>query len=115
MENGAQKLLQGSLAGIILKLLSENGRMYGYEMTKAVREKTGGRVLLTEAALYPALHKLLADGLLQTETETVSGRQRKYYRIAAPKQTASEEVLASLRESVAILQNLLNDYGPQKA
>lgn len=114
-ENSSQKMLQGSLTGVILKLLSEGGRMYGYEITKAVREKTGGRLALTEAALYPALHQLLADGLLQTETETVKGRQRKYYRIAAQKKAATNAVLANLRDSLNLLQNLLSDYGTQKA
>lgn len=114
-EKGSPKLLQGSLTGIILKLLSDNGRMYGYEITKAVREKTAGRLALTEAALYPALHRLLSDGILETETETVGGRPRKYYRIAAQKQEASTDLLQSLRESLNVLQNLLTDYGPQKA
>lgn len=113
-EKGAQKLLPGSMMGIILKLLSDNGRMYGYEITKAVREKTAGRLALTEAALYPALHRLLGEGILETETEVIDGRPRKYYRIAAKKQEASTDLLQSLRESLNVLQNLLGDYGISK-
>jgi PadR family transcriptional regulator PadR len=36
---------------------------------------------ITEAALYPALHKLVGEGLLTTETELVEGRTRKYYSL----------------------------------
>ena len=58
------KLYKGSLSTIILKLLAENNKMYGYEMTQRVKELTQGELTITEGALYPALHKLEADGFL---------------------------------------------------
>ena len=64
-------VIKGSLSTIILKLLEDNSRMYGYEMTRAVREATKGRMDITEAALYPALHKLVDEGLLETTSEAV--------------------------------------------
>ena len=61
---GNQKLYKGSLQTIILKLLETNDKMYGYEITQHVKALTNGELKITEGALYPALHKLEAEGLL---------------------------------------------------
>jgi DNA-binding PadR family transcriptional regulator len=39
-----------------MKLLEENGKMYGYEITQKVKAITAGELNITEGALYPALH-----------------------------------------------------------
>ncbi len=104
----ASSILRGSLSAIILKLLSDGGRMYGYEITKAVRDQTAGKLALTEAALYPALHKLLEAGLLETETEEVDGRLRKYYRIAQNGKQEASRIVDEFGTSLQTLQNLLN-------
>jgi DNA-binding PadR family transcriptional regulator len=75
------ELLKGTLQTILLKVLSDHGRMYGYEITQRVKELSVERIMLTEGALYPALHKLEADGLLNTETVMIGKRVRKYYRL----------------------------------
>ena len=62
------KLYKGSLVTIILKLLQDNDKMYGYEITQKVKELTKGELNITEGALYPALHKLEAEGFLLVES-----------------------------------------------
>ena len=57
------QLYKGSLNTIIMKLLEENGKMYGYEITQKVKAITQGELNITEGALYPALHKLEAEGI----------------------------------------------------
>ena len=64
-----------------MRLLEENGRMYGYEITQKVKEITRGELKITEGALYPALHKLEAEDLLDVEVERVDNRLRKYYKL----------------------------------
>ena len=75
------QLYKGSLNTIIMKLLEENGKMYGYEITQKVKAITLGELNITEGALYPALHKLEAEGLLDVEVEKVDNRLRKYYKL----------------------------------
>ena len=102
------ELFKGTLQTIILKLLSENGRMYGYEITQKVKIITQGELLLKEGALYPALHKLEAEGLLQTTTEVVDNRVRKYYALS---EDGNKEVVNKLQEArdfITQLQLLLN-------
>ncbi len=73
------ELLKGTLSTIILKLLADNGKMYGYEITQKVKELSGNKILLKEGSLYPALHKLLQEGLVEVETVNIGKRIRKYY------------------------------------
>jgi len=77
----ANDLLKGTLRTIVLKLLADNGRMYGYEITKKVEELSTGKIKLTFGALYPVLHKLEADGHIAIEVEYIGKRVRKYYAL----------------------------------
>lgn len=104
----ANPLLKGTLQTIILKLLEDNSRMYGYEITQKVKEATAGEIVLTEGALYPALHKLEGEGLLETSTEIVDGRARKYYSLTEQGGKAVTSKLDEARAFIAQLQNVLN-------
>jgi PadR family transcriptional regulator PadR len=101
-------IVKGSLTAIILKLLEQNDRMYGYEITKVVREMTDNRMAITEAALYPALHKLLEEGLLETTTETVDGRLRKYYSLSRKGKKETADRVNALQEALISVQIILN-------
>ncbi|MBI1837526.1 MAG: PadR family transcriptional regulator [Fluviicola sp.] len=89
----SSELIKGTLKTIILKLLSESDKMYGYEITQKVKELTGGKIQLTEGALYPTLHALEAQGILSTDVVNVGNRIRKYYSVTITgKQIAKEKV-----------------------
>ncbi len=75
----SKELLKGTLSAIILKLLSEREKMYGYEMSQRVKELSAGKIALKDGSLYPALQKMTSDGLLSFNEEIVGGRVRKYY------------------------------------
>ena len=105
---GKQKLDKGYLQTIILKLLEENDKMYGYEITQRVKELTNGELQITEGALYPALHKLEADGMLDVEVAMVDNRLRKYYKLTenGTKETVSR--LAEMEEFLRTMQTIVN-------
>jgi DNA-binding PadR family transcriptional regulator len=89
----SSELIKGTLKTIILKLLSDNDKMYGYEITHKVKELTGGKIQLTEGALYPTLHALEAQGILSTDVVNVGNRIRKYYSVTpSGKKVATEKV-----------------------
>src|SRR5947207_15473551 len=89
----SNELIKGTLKTIVLKLLSENKKMYGYEITQKVKELTGDKIQLTEGALYPSLHALEDDGIVTTELVNVGNRMRKYYTLTKKgKATAHEKV-----------------------
>lgn len=101
-------MLKGSLQTIILKLLQENDKMYGYEITQKVKEITNGEILLTEGSMYPSLHKMEAEGILSTSTELVDNRMRKYYALTKEGQKEVETKMQEARSFIGNLELLLN-------
>lgn len=82
--------------------------MYGYEITQKVKEITQGELNITEGALYPALHKLEAEGLLDVEVEKVDNRMRKYYKLTEKGTTETVNRLAELEEFIRNMQSIVN-------
>lgn len=103
----SKDLMRGTLKTIVLKLLTENGRMYGYEITQQVKVLTEGKLVLTEGALYPTLHKLEAEGLLVTEKESIGKRVRKYYALTPTGNTETANKLKEFEDFVQLMQLLL--------
>ena len=101
-------MLKGSLQTIILKLLQENEKMYGYEITQKVKDITSGDIKLTEGSMYPSLHKMEAEGLLCTSIETVDNRVRKYYSLTKEGQKEVETKMQEARSFIGNLELLLN-------
>ena len=101
-------LLKGTLKTIILKLLEEKGRMYGYEITLEVEKLTKGKVQLTWGALYPALHKLEADGLITAEEVSIGKRVRKYYTLTESGNETAREKVQEFLDFVTIMGQILN-------
>ena len=75
----SSELIKGTLKTIILNLLKNNEKMYGYEITQKVKEMTGNKIQITEGALYPTLHALEKHGDLTIEKVYIGKRVRKYY------------------------------------
>ena len=101
------QLYKGSLTTIVMKLLEENGRMYGYEITQKVKDITKGELKITEGALYPALHKLEAEGVLEVEIENVDNRLRKYYKLTEKGTAETVNRLAELEDFIRNMQSLV--------
>ena len=104
----SNKLLKGSLATIVLRLLEEHSQMYGYEITQRVKELTAGELKITEGALYPTLHKLEAEGFLTTETKMVDNRVRKYYALTREGNAEARNKVNELEQFLVHLQKVLN-------
>jgi DNA-binding PadR family transcriptional regulator len=101
------ELLKGSLKSIVLKLLAENGRMYGYDITRKVEELTAGKIKLTYGALYPVLHKLEVDGAVVTEAENYNNRTRIYYKLTPKGNSYAMEKIKELEEYLEVMGLLL--------
>lgn len=73
----------GSTAVMVLRLLAEKP-MYGYQIVKELQIRSEGYFDLEQGTLYPALHRLEKDGLVDSKWEVVEdGPSRKYYYITA--------------------------------
>jgi transcriptional regulator len=76
------RLLTGTLDLLILEVCGD-GPTYGYEITQTVLGRSDGRFELKEGSLYPALHRLERQTLLEASWSEHGGRRRKYYRLTA--------------------------------
>ena len=104
----SKELTKGTLLPIILKLISENDKMYGYEISQRVKEMTKGKIDISEGALYPILHKLEADGILETEKVYIGKRVRKYYRITSYGKTVVIEISSEITDFIKTLTIIFN-------
>lgn len=101
-------IVKGSLITIVLKLLSENKRMYGYEITQKVRFLTNGEWNITEGALYPSLHKLEAEGILEVTIEQIGNRSRKYYSLTEKGKKETTKKLEEVKSFFEQMQRILS-------
>ncbi|MBN1988772.1 MAG: PadR family transcriptional regulator [Bacteroidales bacterium] len=103
-------LLKGTLRTIVLKLLKENKRLYGYEITQKVEDLSGGKVKLTFGALYPVLHKLEAEGYLVTEKVHIGKRVRIYYSLTPEGVSWAQALVDEFEDFVNTMQLILQPY-----
>jgi PadR family transcriptional regulator PadR len=74
-------LVAASAKPLLLSILA-GGESYGYEIIQKVRALSGGQIEWSDGMLYPVLHRLERDGLIESEwKESEVGRQRKYYSL----------------------------------
>lgn len=104
----SSELIKGTLKTIVLKLLADNSKMYGYEITQKVKELTMDKIQITEGALYPTLHALETDGLVTTEVEYMGKRVRKYYSLSPTGKSKTHEKVSELAEFMETMRFLLD-------
>lgn len=76
-------LVQGTLDMLILKTLTR-GPQHGYGIAEIIRQASDEVLRVEEGSLYPALHRLELDGLIDSEWgQSSNNRRAKYYRLSA--------------------------------
>src|SRR5580693_5744907 len=77
----AKDLIAASSRPMLLSILAES-ESYGYEIIRRVRGLSGGEIEWSDGMLYPVLHRLEREGLIESEwKEADTGRERKYYTL----------------------------------
>ena len=77
----SKELVAASTVPLVLSVLTE-GESYGYARIQRVRGVSGGRIEWTEGMVYPVLHWMEKEDLIEAEwREAETGRKRKYYRL----------------------------------
>ena len=77
------ELLPGTLDLLILKAVSI-GPLHGYGVLLRIGQISGRALLIQQGALYPALFRLVRQGLLKTSWDkSENNRRAKYYELTA--------------------------------
>lgn len=106
-----KSLVSGSMAMMILKLLSEKD-MYGYEMIDTLRKRSENVFELKAGTLYPLLHSLEDKQYLVSYEQEAVGKMRKYYRITKDGRKHLEEKKFQWQEySRAVMSVLALEVG----
>ena len=87
----SKELVAASATPLVLSILTE-GDNYGYAIIKRVGHLSGGKLQWTDGMLYPVLHRLEKQKLIESYQQTATnGRKRRYYRLKDPGSRALAE------------------------
>jgi transcriptional regulator len=105
--SSAPDLLPGTLDMLILCVLAR-GPQHGYGIAAELKERSQEVVQVGEGSLYPALQRLLVDGLLKAEWKnTDNNRRARYYSISAAGRKALERETADFYRMVRAIERLM--------
>jgi PadR family transcriptional regulator, regulatory protein PadR len=77
------ELLQGTLDMLILRTL-QWGSQHGHGIGVAIRATSQDALQVEHGSLYPALHRLRKQGLIEAEWKMTENKQRaRYYQLTA--------------------------------
>ena len=85
-------LLQGTLDLLVLKTL-QSGMTHGWDIAQRIQQVSRDVLKVNQGSLYPALHRLEAQGLVASEWgDSENNRRAKFYKLtpAGRKQLATE-------------------------
>jgi PadR family transcriptional regulator len=98
--------LNGVPQMLLLQLLARRP-MHGYELVQAIRSATGGGLEFGEGCIYPILHRLETQGVLQANRESAAGRARVVYRLMPKGKTQLAHSVGVWRQVVAAVNHAL--------
>ena len=102
------EVLQGTLDLLVLKALSWEP-MHGYNILDWLRRATQNELRLEDAALYPALHRMEARGLIASEWGlSENNRRAKYYQLTAAGRRELRTEATSWRRYVGLMARVLD-------
>ena len=88
---------KGTLPTLILEVLAQEPS-HGYRIAQKIKERSDGVLDFKEGTLYPALHKLENESLVESYESVESGRARRYYRITQSGRKALNKDRAEWRQ-----------------
>ena len=75
--------MKGSAEFLVLKVLDELGKAYGYQLIKTIEEMSSDIFKLHESTLYPLLYRLEDKDIVTSEVyKAPNGKERRYYSLA---------------------------------
>lgn len=104
-------LIRGHTDTIILAQLI-TGDSYGYEINKAIQQKTSGRYELKEATLYSAFRRLEEAGyILSYWGDETTGARRRYYKITEEGKEAYTRLMSEWQSAKSMIDSLIKSEG----
>src|SRR5271167_421111 len=97
----ARNDFQGSLDLLVLKTLSQRGKLHGYGIVLHIHRASNELLCVEEGSLYPALHRMEQSRWIVSEWAlTETGRRAKFYRLTAAGRKRLERAEGDFEELV---------------
>jgi transcriptional regulator len=101
-------LFPGALEMMILHSLRLKP-MHGYALVKHIRQVSDELLQIEEGSLYPALQRMLKDGLLESEAGvSAKGRPTRIYRLTRTGRRHLEKEVSSFEKMFAGVNRVLS-------
>jgi PadR family transcriptional regulator PadR len=100
-------LLQGTLDVLVLRALAWQP-MHGYAVSEWIRQRTDGTIVIEDAPLYKALHRLERDGAVTAEWGvSENNRKARFYRLSPAGRRLLRAEESSWRQYAAAMARVL--------
>lgn len=104
----ALPFLKGTLDVLVLKALSD-GAMHGFAITRWLAEQSAAALTVEEAAVYQALYRLEARGVIKaTWGVSEKGRRARFYQLTAKGRRELDREVAVWHQYASILSGILD-------
>ena len=104
---GVLTVFQGTLELLVLKTLTAQSPLHGFEILDWIRRTTDEELLVEDGALYPALRRMEKRGWLRSDWAiSEKGRRARYYELTAAGKKALEKEGARWERYVKAVEKL---------
>jgi transcriptional regulator len=101
-----QEWKKGSAETLVLSLLEDQPR-HGYDISKLIQIRSGGALQFHVTSLYPLLHRLEKQGLVEgLWVEKADQRRRRYYSLTTPGRKMLRSKQKSWKNFVAVISRI---------
>ena len=103
-----EEILPGTLHLLILQTLARDGEMHGYEIARAIQQRSENVLQVEEGSLYPALQRMLIKGWIKGEwSATPENRRARYYRLTTSGRKQLEAELSQFERVIGAVRRVI--------
>jgi PadR family transcriptional regulator, regulatory protein PadR len=104
----ARNDLQGSLDLLVLKTLSQRGKLHGYGIALHIQRASDELLQVEEGSIYPALHRMEVGGWIAAVWAlTETNRKAKYYTLTSTGRKQLKQAEKSFEQLVKGVRTML--------
>lgn len=103
----SKELSTGTIPAMVLSVLKSED-MYGYKIIKTLEKRSDNVFSLKEGTLYPILHSMEKEKILESYWDNSTGRKKKYYHITKKGLKLLSNKIEEFEEFTVTVQKVLH-------
>jgi len=93
---------------LILRTLARGGQMHGYEIARAIQQRSEDVLQVEEGSLYPALQRILIKGWVKAQWGVTSeNRRARYYHLTSAGRKQLEAELSQFERVIGAVRRVI--------